>query len=107
MSENEGTEAVEATEEKAKGRPRPAATLELDERVFKFLEDNESTGGTGVTKETLADALETPANKIYLALYRLRVADRVHKVRESRTAVWKVGTAPEQPVESTEAPAEV
>jgi hypothetical protein len=95
----EETETTTETETVAKGRPRPAATVELDGRVLEFITNS---GDEGVTKESIAAGLEQPENKVYLALYRLRTTEQIHKVRQGRTSVWKVGVKPveEAPVEA-------
>lgn len=96
----ETAEAVEGTEETvAKGRPRPEATVQLDARVLEFITNS---GEEGATKEAMAAGLEQPENKVYLALYRLRTTDQIHKTRQGRTSVWKAGVKPA----TDEAPAE-
>lgn len=88
----ETAEAVEGTEETvAKGRPRPEATVKLDARVLEFITNS---GDEGATKEAMAAGLEEAENKVYLALYRLRTTDQIHKIRAGRTSVWKVGVKP-------------
>lgn len=53
-----------------RGRPRPDATVERDERVFKHLE-----AGGPKTRPELATELDLPGNQIYLSLYRLNRSD--------------------------------
>jgi len=98
------TEPVaEATEKINAGRPRPQATIEQDERAFAAIVAAADTG-TPLTKEALAAAIDVPPNKAYLSLYRLRVTNRIYKVRGAdgaqKSYVWLPGTAP------VEAPAE-
>ena len=89
----EGEAPAETTEAKSgKGRPRPQATIELDERGYEALT---AAGDAGHTKESLAEALDVPVGKAYLVLYRLRVTNRVHKERVDGKYVWKVGPAQE------------
>jgi hypothetical protein len=59
-----------------RGRPRPDATVERDERVFKHLEAEGPK-----TRPELATELDMPGNQIYLSLYRLSRAEpaRVEK----------------------------
>lgn len=104
----EGEAPAAATDEAAKsgskGRPRPQSTIDLDEKGYAAIE---AAGDAGHTKETLASALGVTPNLAYLVLYRLRVAGRVHKVRQDGSFKWKVGAAPiqsESPVQETEAP---
>jgi hypothetical protein len=97
---DENVETAEGTEEvKPKGRPRPAATLELDAKVAEAIT---AAGDAGVTKEALANQLEVKSNKIYLAIYRLHKEDQIHRIREGRTTLWKSGSKP-----ATEEPAEM
>lgn len=104
MTDVNETEATEA--EKPKGRPRPEATVQLDEKVLEAITN---AGDAGVTKETLAEQVDTPANKVYLAIYRLRTTDQIHRVREGRTTLWKAGLKPAtaEDAAAPEAPAEV
>lgn len=55
-----------------RGRPRPQATIERDERIVKFLDDNGAQ-----SRNALADALGLDKTIVYLALSRLREQGRV------------------------------
>lgn len=94
----ETTETTDATAKK--GRPRPDATIQQDETAFNAL------AGEGLTKDELATALNVPAGKAYLSLYRLRVQNRVHKVKvDGKTGyVWRQGEAPATVPAEAEAP---
>lgn len=96
------TEPVAAEGEAApaagKGRPRPAATIELDAKGLEILKNTP----TGLTKEQLAEQLGVEVSKAYLVTYRLRTQGEIHKERADGKYVWKAGAAPAP----SEAPAE-
>jgi site-specific DNA-cytosine methylase len=84
------------------GRPRPQATIDQDAKVLEYLSDENIEGhDAGKTKEELATALELPANKIYLSLWRLKRDEKIHKTHGGGAARWHAGIAPSTP----EAPA--
>jgi len=68
-----------------RGRPRPDATVERDERVFKHLEAEGPK-----TRPELATELDMPGNQIYLSLYRLSRADPPRIVKSG--GKWSVVT---------------
>lgn len=83
MSDETTTEATEATTpEGGRGRPRPSATLERDEKVFEFL----STGGK--TRPAVAEAFELSIAEAYLSLARLRTDGRVKSERRNGKMTW-------------------
>lgn len=71
-------------EKRGRGRPRPSATMERDEKVCEFLHFNGPTG-----RGRLADHFGVNQNIIYLALGRLRKAGRVTKVRDHKLHLWQ------------------
>lgn len=97
----EGTEIVENAVENSKsgsGRPRPQATIDQDAKVLEAL----SNAPEGLTKEQLAAALDIPANKAYLSLWRLKRDGAIHKTNAGGGAArWIAGAAPA----ASEAPA--
>ena len=68
----------EPTEAPAKGRPRPAATIERDKAVLAFLTEH-----PGQTRAEIAAGTQLPGNEVYLSLYRLS--------RSSPPAIVKTG----------------
>ena len=72
-----------------KGRPRPAATVELDAKGLELIKTNEA----GLTKEQLAEQLGVEVSKAYLVTYRLRTQGEIHKERVDGKYVWKTGAA--------------
>lgn len=72
---------------RTRGRPRPLATIKLDEAVLTILSD-----GNPRTRRQLAEALAVEKQSIvYLALYRLRLAGRVRRVEaDSERFNWTV-----------------
>jgi site-specific DNA-cytosine methylase len=89
--ENAAPADATETAKSGKGRPRPQATIELDERGYEAIV---AAGDAGHTKETLATALDIEPSKAYLVLYRLRVTKRVHKERVDGSYKWKAGASP-------------
>ncbi len=67
-----------------RGRPRPAATLERDEKVLAHLNE-----AGAKTRKQLVEELGLPGNEIYLSLYRL---NRDQKITRAGSA-WAVATA--------------
>lgn len=96
VAEGDETVAVETAEatptSKGTGRPRPQSTLDQDARVVEYLAAEENAGGK--TKDELAAALELPANKVYLSLWRLKRDGAVHKTSAGGAARWVAGAAP-------------
>jgi site-specific DNA-cytosine methylase len=89
----------------SKGRPRPQATIDRDNKAYEAIVAA-TEAGTPLTKETLATAIGVQPNEAYLSLYRLRVDNKIHKTRpEGGTGpyVWVPGEAP---AAVEEAPAE-
>jgi Mn-dependent DtxR family transcriptional regulator len=72
-------------EKRGRGRPRPAATVERDELIFRTLHEQGPTG-----RQSLADMFGVNPNIVYLSLNRLRRAGRVEKVRQSKLHLWTV-----------------
>lgn len=80
---DETTEATEATtSEGGRGRPRPSATLERDEKVYEFLSEG------GKTRPEVAEKFELSVAEAYLALARLRTAGRVQSEKRDGKTVW-------------------
>lgn len=73
-----------------RGRPRPDATVERDERVLKHIEAEGPK-----TRPELATALDMPGNQVYLSLYRLSRSDPPRVVKTG----GKWGIAGAVPVE--------
>lgn len=70
--------------ERRRGRPRPAATIERDERIYRLVSGGSSSRGqlaqqTGLTTDLVA-----------LALGRLRRAGRVRQCLDGGVIVWSV-----------------
>lgn len=51
----------------AKGRPRPGATIERDEKVLAFI----AAATEPQTRAQIATGTELPGNEVYLSIYRL------------------------------------
>src|SRR5690349_2402229 len=101
----EPTEGAEPAATEKKGRPRPTATVELDQRGLQHIQNTPD----GVTKETLGEALGVAPNLAYLVIYRLRVAGEIHKEHVGGKYVWKAGAptvSEAQPEATLETPAE-
>jgi predicted Rossmann fold nucleotide-binding protein DprA/Smf involved in DNA uptake len=49
-----------------RGRPRPASTIERDERVYAVIT------AEGASKKDIVAAVDLPGNEVYLSLYRLQ-----------------------------------
>lgn len=101
---DETTEATEATtSEGGRGRPRPSATLERDEKVFEFL------GEGGKTRPEVAEKFELSVAEAYLSLARLRTAGRVQAERRDGKMTWFRPDVDEPAKDETpaEVPAEV
>lgn len=78
---------VEGTQAQ-RGRPRPDATVERDELVFKHIEAEGPK-----TRPELASELDMPGNQVYLSLYRLSRSDPPRIVKAG--GKWSVaGAAP-------------
>jgi hypothetical protein len=86
-------QAPEAPASAGRGRPRPDATVERDERVLKHI-----TASGPKTRKELAEELQVPGNEIYLSLYRLS--------RQSPPAVVKQGSKWQVPAAEVPAPTE-
>ncbi len=74
----------QTAERRGRGRPRPAETIERDERIHQLLADGALSRGqiaqhTGLTTDLVA-----------LALGRLRRADRVRRCLRDGVIVWSV-----------------
>jgi len=78
----------EPIEAPAKGRPRPAATIERDGTVLKWLTEN-----PGKTRAEIAAGTSIAGNEVYLSLYRLSRADPPAIVKSG--AKWSVAGAAE------------
>ena len=76
MTETEVPTTPEAAT--GRGRPRPDATVERDERVFKHLE----AATESKTRAQLATELDMPGNEVYLSLYRLSRATPARIVKD-------------------------
>lgn len=69
-----------------RGRPRPAETIDRDEKVFAALRD-----GGPKTKSQLADATGLTGNAVYLSLFRLSRDGRIERGAEGdQRHVWRV-----------------
>lgn len=110
MSEPAGepTEAteVEATEkvDGRKGRPRPAETVERDEVVFSYLDGLRNEDGTrgSKTRAELVTELASPANVVYLSLYRLSRAGRIVRGKVGGGHNWSVADTSDAVTEGAE-----
>jgi site-specific DNA-cytosine methylase len=104
VTEGDAAAPQEATTKAGgKGRPRPQATIDQDARALEAITAKTNEGGS-YTKDTLAADLGIPSSKAYLSLYRLRVENKIYKVRENGSYGWKAGEAPA--ATPSEAPAE-
>ena len=83
------TEPTEAATTQ-RGRPRPNATIDRDERVRKHLEAEGPR-----SRAALATELDMPGNQVYLSLWRLSHSDPPKIVKQG--ARWAVPDAPEAP----------
>lgn len=83
---------TETTDTLVRGRPRPNATIELDERVFAFL----TASSVPQSKTAVATALSIKPSLAYLALWRLRNDGRVVNGRAGERGghTWSVAPAP-------------
>lgn len=70
-----------------RGRPRPDVTIQRDEQVFELLAEP-------LTRGQLVERTGLKPTQVYLALYRLRKADRVQKSRSGANHVWSRTAAP-------------
>lgn len=80
-------ENAEGTPEAKKGRPRPAETLERDEKVLEFLNGQRDENGAPVAKTRKEIEDGTGLDKVYLSLYRL---NRDGKVERGGKQAWVV-----------------
>lgn len=96
MSETE-TETAETEAPTRRGRPRPSATIERDDKVYAAIQAAES----GVTREELVVATELPGNEVYLSLYRLRRDAKIVRGRTGGAHKWSVMDA--EPAEAVPA----
>ena len=78
----------ESAEAPAKGRPRPAATIERDGTVLKWLAEN-----PGKTRAEIAEGTGIAGNEVYLSLYRLSRATPPAIVKSG--AKWTVAVTEE------------
>ncbi len=76
-------------ESRPRGRPRPAETIERDEKVLALLRRNPD----GLTRNAIAEALDVNTSVTWLALDRLRRAGAVEKVDAgaSKDTLWIIG----------------
>ncbi len=65
-------------EKTGRGRPRPTATLERDEKVLAHL-----TANGAKSRKQLVEELELAGNEVYLSLYRL---SRDQKIKRDGSA---------------------
>lgn len=79
------TEPTEGDAPTRRGRPRPESTIARDEQVFELIPADGST----ITRNALADALQVEPKAIYLSLYRLSRSQRIERVHEGGSHVWK------------------
>jgi transposase len=71
--------------ERRRGRPRPQETILRDDRIVRILRDVSQ----GLTKYELAEILRVSPSVVYLALRRLKAADRVRHVSVGKRHSWK------------------
>jgi len=92
----EGTDTA-GTTDKSKGRPRPAETIERDEKVLAYLSDQKDEAGApvGKTRDEIAGALEMPGKQVYLSLYRLSRGGQIVKGTVGGGHHWSVVTVAE------------
>lgn len=67
-----------------RGRPRPAETIERDERIYQLLAKSARSRGD------LAHATDLTTDLVYLALTRLRRDGRVRQCLDGGVIVWSV-----------------
>lgn len=72
---------TQPAEEARRGRPRPEATIQRDQRVLAALD-------TPKTRVQLVEELELNGKQVYLSLYRLHVAGQITRAREGGNHVW-------------------
>lgn len=93
-----------------RGRPRPQATIERDNRVIAWLREQKDEAGAfvGKTRDEIAKALDIKGNEVYLSIFRLNRDGKVQKGVGSAHA-WAAKTdadADEAQAAPAEAPAE-
>lgn len=66
-----------------KGRPRPAETVERDQKVFDALAEG------GLTREAIATRTDLEAKSVYLSLWRLKRDSRVEPIRHEGAQKWQ------------------
>lgn len=89
------TDVLPGTDEAAagkRGRPRPAATIDRDQRVLSAIQTNGSTRDELLT--TLNEGVDDESAKmttsqVYLSLYRLRKDGLVDRVRDGGAHRWR------------------
>jgi len=74
-----------------KGRPRPQATLDRDERVYQILEQ----APDGLSRDEVATQTEISPSAAYLSLFRLQRDGRIVKISSGSGTgrKWKIATA--------------
>lgn len=65
-----------------RGRPRPAATVERDNKVFEVL------GTNALTRDEIANLVGVSSDSAYLSLHRLRREGRVQREAGGAGARW-------------------
>lgn len=84
---------IEAGEVAKRGRPRPEVTKDRDEKVYTMVAE---AGDAGLTRKQIDERLTAETGEAkpggYLSLYRLRIANRVHKAAGNAHS-WVAGEA--------------